>query len=324
MNITRRGIIGTLGGTALPGLAVAQASFPSRPVRLVVPFPPAGGADILARLVVGRVAQALGQPIVVDNRPGAGGNIGAGEVARAAPDGYTLLYGHNGTHGINHAIYRNPGFDPIRDFVPVARLSSIPLMLVVNSSQPATNLAEWIAFVRTHPGEVSFASAGNGVSSHLAGVMFRNATGTEMTHVPYRGAAPALTALLAGQVQMFIDLVVTVYPQVQAGRLKAFGVTTSTRMPSAPEVPTLAEAGLPGFELQAWDGIFAPLGTPAERVRTLNAAFNAALEATDVRDTLIQRGAVPQSGSAADFAAHVARELPFWVALAREAGAGAD
>lgn len=324
MNITRRGVVGSMGGVALPGLAVAEVSFPLRPVRLVVPFPPGGGADILARLVVGRAAQTLGQPIIVDNRPGAGGNIGAGEVARAAPDGYTLLYGHNGTHGINHAIYRNPGFDPIRDFVPVARLSSIPLMLVVNASQPANNLAEWIAFVRAHPGEVSFASAGNGVSSHLAGVLFRKAIGVDMMHVPYRGAAPALTALLAREVQMYIDLVVTVYPQVQAGSLKAFGVTTSTRMPSAPEVPTLAEAGLPGFELQAWDGIFAPAGTPPDQVRTLNAAFNAALEDPERRNTLVQRGAVPQPGSPAEFTAHVARELPFWVSLAREAGAGAD
>jgi tripartite-type tricarboxylate transporter receptor subunit TctC len=309
---------------AWPPAAHAQPTYPDRPVRLVVPFPPGGGADNLARAIVPRASQALGQSIVIDNKPGAGGNIGAAEVARAAPDGYTLLYGTNGTHGINQALYANPGFDPVRDFVPVARLTVIPAMLVVHPSVPAGSVAELVAYLKANPNKVSFASAGNGTTSHLAGVMFRNLTGTDIQHIPYKGGGPAMTGLLAGDVQMMIDLMVSVYPNARAGKLKGLAVTTRQRVTSAPDLPTLDEAGVPGFDLAASDGIYAPAGTPRAIVDRLNAAFRQALEDSAVRDSLVSRGAFPMPGSPEDLARHIAREYPVWVKLVKDSGAKVD
>ena len=311
-------------GPLLHGLAQAQTSYPDRPVRLVVPFPPGGGADNLARAIVPRAAQALGQSIVIDNKPGAGGNIGAAEVARAAPDGYTLLYGTNGTHGINQALYAKPGFDPVKDFVPVARLTTIPAMLVVHPSVPSGSVKDFVAYLKANPGKVSFASAGNGTTSHLAGIMFGQLTGTDIQHIPYKGGGPALAGLLAGDVQMMIDLMVSVYPNAKAGRIKGLAVTTKQRVPSAPDLPTLDEAGVPGFDLAASDGIHAPAGTPRAIVDKLNAAFRVALEDPQVRESLVSRGAFPIPGPPEDLAAHVAREFPMWVRLVRDSGAKVD
>jgi tripartite-type tricarboxylate transporter receptor subunit TctC len=311
-------------GSLPVGAGRAQSVYPDRPIRMVVPFPPGGGADSLARAITPRATQLLGQPIVIDNKPGAGGNIGALEVARAAPDGYTLLYGHNGTHGINHALYAKPGFDPFKDFVPVARFNSVPFMLVVHPSIPASNAKELIAYIRANPGKVSFASAGNGLTSHLAGVMFKNVTNTDLLHVPYKGAAPALTAVLAGDTQLTFDTVINVLPQVRAGKLRAIAVMSRQRVPTAPEVPTIGESGIVGLEIEGSDGAYAPAGTPRAIVDKLNAAFRQALEDKEVRESLISRGAFPVPGSPEDFAQHVAREFPMWVKLVKDSGARID
>ena len=317
-------ICGGLTLAASCSLAAAQSSFPDRPIRFVVPFPPGGGADNLARAIVPRAAQLIGQPIIIDNKPGAGGNIGAAEVARAAPDGYTLLQGTNGTHGINQALYSQPGFDPFKDFVPVARFTVIPAMLVVIPSVPATNVKELIAYIKANPGRVSFASAGNGTTSHLAGVLFKNLTATDIEHIPYKGGGPAITGLLGGEVQVMIDLMVNVYPQVKAGKLKALAVTTRERVPTAPDVPTMDEAGLRGFEMVASDGAYAPAGTPRAIVDKLNAAFRKALEDPQVKENLIARGAFPVPGTPEDLARHVARDYPMWIKLVKDSGAKVD
>lgn len=306
---------------ATPALA---AEFPDKPIRLVVPFPPGGGADNLARAIAPKASQFIGQAIVIDNKPGAGGNIGAAEVARAVPDGYTLLHGTNGTHGINQALYAKTGFDPFKDFVPIARFTVIPAMLVVHPSIPATNVRELVAYLKANPNKVSFGSSGNGTTSHLAGVLFQNLTGTDIVHVPYKGGGPALTGLLAGDVQMMVELMVSVYPHAKAGKIRGLAVTTKQRVATAPELPTLDESGVAGFELAASDGVYAPAGTPKAIVDRLNAAFRHALEDRDVRDNLAARGAFAMPGSSDDLAQHVAREYPLWIKLVKDSGARVD
>jgi tripartite-type tricarboxylate transporter receptor subunit TctC len=306
------------------GGAQAQSAYPERPVRLVVPFPAGGGADNLARAIAPKAAQILGQPIVIDNKPGAGGNIGAAEVARAAPDGYTILHGTNGTHGINQALYAKPGFDPMKDFVPIARWTMLPAMLVVHPSVPANNVNELVAYLKANPNKVSFGSAGNGTTSHLAGTMFKTLTGTDIVHVPYKGGGPALAGLLAGDVQMMVELMVSVFPNAKAGKIKGLAVTTKQRVPTAPEIPTLDESGVPGFDLAATDGVYAPAGTPKAIVDKLNAAFRQALEDPQVRENLASRGAFGVPGTPDDLAKHVAREYPMWIKLVKDSGAKVD
>jgi len=317
-------LFGIFATVAVVAPAHAQTTYPDKPIRFVVPFPPGGGADNLARAIVPKASQILGQPIVIENKPGAGGNIGAADVARAAPDGYTLLQGTNGTHGINQALYAKTGFDPVKDFVPVARFTVIPAMLVVHPSVPATNVKELVAYIKANPGKVSFASAGNGTTSHLAGTLFKNLTGTDIEHIPYKGGAAAMTGMLAGDVQMMIELMVSVYPNAKAGRLKGLAVTTKQRVSTAPELPTLDEAGIPGFDMAASDGVYAPAGTPKPVVDKLNAAFRQALQDPQVRDHLIARGAFPVPGTPDDLAQHVAREYPMWIKLVKDSGAKVD
>ncbi len=320
-HITRRAVL-ALAALAMAGLAHAQ--YPDRPIRLVVPFPPGGGADNLARAIVPKAAQILGQPIVIDNKPGAGGNIGSAEVARAAPDGYTLLQGTNGTHGINQALYAKPGFDPLKDFVPVARWTVIPAMVVIHPSLPASNVTELVAYLKANPGKVSFASAGNGTTSHLAGVRFAQLTGTDIQHIPFKGGGPALTGVLSGETPLMIDLMVSVYPQVKAGKLKGLAVTTKQRVSTVPDVPTLDESGVTGFDIAASDGVYAPAGTPPAIVEKLNAAFRQALEDPQVRENLVSRGAFPMPGPASDLVKHVNGEYPMWIKLVKDSGAKVD
>ena len=308
---------------AVPG-AQAQSSYPERPVRLVVPFPAGGGADNLARAIAPKAAQFLGQPIVIDNKPGAGGNIGAAEVARAAPDGYTILHGTNGTHGINQALYAQPGFDPFKDFTPIARWTMLPAMVVVHPSIPASNVRELIAYLKANPNKVSFGSAGNGTTSHLAGTLFKQQTGVDIVHVPYKGGGPALAGLLAGDTQLMVELMVSVYPHVKAGKIKGLAVTTKQRVPTAPDFPTLDESGVAGFDLAATDGVYAPAGTPRPIIDKLNDAFRRALEDPQVRENLAGRGAFGVPGTPEDLAAHIKREYPMWVKLVRDSGAKVD
>ena len=305
------------------GSAVAQ-EYPDRPVHLIVPFPPGGGADILARTVAPRLAQALGKPIVIENKPGAGGNVGAEYVARAAPDGYTLLYGTNGTHGINASLYRNLRFDPVKDFVPVSRMTTIAAMLIVNNQFPPTTVEELIRYARANPGKVNFASAGNGTTSHLAGELFKTMAGIDIVHVPYRGGALAVTDLIGGQVQMMIDVMPNALPLARDGRARGIAVSTATRYPGAPEYPTIAESGLPGFEASAWDGIFVPAGTPAPIVARLNAAVRETVEDPQVAEALRARGAQPMPNSPEAFARYIAESSEKWARAVRASGAKID
>jgi tripartite-type tricarboxylate transporter receptor subunit TctC len=317
-------ICATLAALAVPATPSLANDYPAKPVRLVVPFPPGGGADNLARLIMPRVAEELGQPIIIDNKPGAGGNVGAEYVARAAPDGYTLLYGTNGTHSINASLYRNLRFDPVKDFAPVSRMTSIAAMLIVNPKLPATNVAELISYARANPGKLNFASAGNGTTSHLAGELFRTMAGIDIVHVPYRGGALAVTDLIGGQVQMMIDVMPNAFPLAKDGRARGLAVASAQRFPAAMEYPTLAESGLPGFEASAWDGILAPANTPEPVIRRLNAAIRAALDDPRIVSALLARGALPVGGSPEHFARHIAESTKKWAAVVQSSGAKID
>jgi tripartite-type tricarboxylate transporter receptor subunit TctC len=303
---------------------VMAQTYPDKPVKLVVPFPPGGGADNLARSVMPRVGEILGQAIVIENRPGAGGNVGSEAVARSPADGYMLLYGTNGTHGINHALYAKTGFDPLKDFATVSRVSYIPAMLVVIPSVPANNLSDFVAYLKANPGKVSFASAGNGTTSHLAGERFKRAVGVDIQHIPYKGGGPAITGLLGGEVQMMIDLTANLSAQVKAGKLKAIAVTSTSRVPSFADLPTMEEAGLAGFEITASDGIFAPTGTPRTVIDKLNAAMKQALSEPAVVERLAARGAVAIYSTPEAQLAHITKELPIWARLVKDSGAKVD
>jgi tripartite-type tricarboxylate transporter receptor subunit TctC len=311
-------------GVLATGAAQAQSTYPDKPIKLIVPFPPGGGADNLARTIIPRASQLIGQPIVIENKPGAGGNIGAEMVAHAAPDGYTLLHGTNGTHGINHALYAHTGFDPIKDFAPISRFTTIPAIMVVYPGLPVHSVKELLAYLKANPGKVSFASSGNGTTSHMAGELFKMMTGVDIVHVPYRGGGPALTALISGEAQMDIDLMANLYPNVEAGKLRGLAVSTLQRVPTQPEIPTIDEAGVPGYEIAATDGIYAPAGTPRPIIDKINAAIRGALTDPTVVKNLAARGAVPSPSTPEELAKHIADELPKWAKLVKQSGAKLD
>jgi tripartite-type tricarboxylate transporter receptor subunit TctC len=300
------------------------ADYPERPIRIIVPFAPGGGGDTLARMVLNKVAEQKKWTIVIDNRAGAGGNIGTAAGAHATPDGYNLSYGTNGTHAINHTLYKNPGFDPIKDFEPISRLTQIALLVVTNPAVPAKTTKELIAYLKANPGKVNIASAGNGTTSHLAQEMFKGAAGVEYQHVPYRGGGPAKIDLLSGQVQMMIEIMPSVYGLVKEGKLNGLAVTTAKRWPLAPEIPTLAETVLPGFEVTAWDGLWAPRGTPKEVIATWNAALRTALADPALRNALLAAGAEPSPTTPDELGKFVAAELPRWGAAVAKSGAKID
>jgi len=322
----RAGVIGALVlCIALTGSVRAEdAPYPNKPVHLIVPFPAGGGADTLARTIMPGVAKALGQPIIIENKAGAGGNVGAELVARSAPDGYTLLYGTNGTHAINASLYKNLGFDPVKDFIPVSRMTEIAAMLIVNPKVPVTSTAELITYARANPGKLNFASAGNGTTSHLAGELFKTQAGIKIVHIPYRGGALAMTDLIGGQVDMMIEVMPNAAPQVSAGRVRGLAVSTAKRFPGAPEIPTISESGLPGFEASAWDGIFVPAGTAMAIVQRLNSAIRQALEDPETIAALLARGAQPVPGTPESFARFITISSERWGAAVRASGAKID
>jgi tripartite-type tricarboxylate transporter receptor subunit TctC len=304
---------------AFLSFSAAAQSYPSKPIRLIVPFAAGGGNDNVARLVGKRLADGLGQPVLVDNRPGAGGVVGAELAAKSAPDGYTLFLGGVGSHAINPNLHEKLPYDPIKDFAPVALLAQAPLVLVVHPSVPANSVAELTAYARAHPGKLNFASNGNGSSSQLAAVMFDSMAGVEMVHVPYKGLSPALADLLSGQVQLMFSSVVAILPHVKAGKLRGLAVTGAKRLASLPELPTIAESGLPGYEASSWYGILAPAGTPRDIVMKLNAELAKALEQPEVRNSLLAEGAEPVGGSPEAFAAHIRAEKERLGKLIRDA-----
>jgi tripartite-type tricarboxylate transporter receptor subunit TctC len=262
--------------------------------------------------------------LVIDNRAGAGGNIGTASAARADPDGYTLAYGTNGTHAINHTLYKNTGFDAVADFEPISRLTEIALIVVVTPSLPVKNVAELMAYLKANPGKVNAATAGNGTTSHLAAQMFKTATGLDFVTVHYRGGGPAMTDLISGQVQMMIEVMPNAFPQVQGGTLRGLAVTTAKRWPQTPDIPTLAESGLPGFSVTAWDAMFAPRGTPKEIIATLNAALRKALEDPALKQALLARGAQTAASTPDELRTHVQTELKRWGDVVIASGAKVD
>ena len=309
---------------AAAGSQPAAAAYPDRPIRVIVPFPAGGGGDILARTVLNKIAEQQGWTIVIENRPGAGGNIGVEAAARSAPDGYTLSYGTNGTHAINQTLYAKPGFDAVKDFTPVGRFTQIGLVLAVHPSLPANSVKELIAYLKANPGKVNYATAGNGTTSHLAGAMFKNTTGADFVIVPYRGGGPAMTDFIAGTVQMMIEVMPSALPQVQGGKLRGLGVTTANRWPLARDIPTMTEGGIKDFVITAWDGLFAPAGTPKPIVDTLNAAVRKALADPQTQEALLKRGAEVVPGSPDEFGRFVGAEVARWGKLVKESGAKVD
>ena len=307
-----------------PFAAQAQAAFPSKALTIVVPFSAGGTTDILARVVGQYIAKDLGQPVIIDNRPGAGGDIGAQMVARAAPDGYTLLMGTVGTHAINQSLYKKMAFDPIKDFAPITRVALVPNLLVANPSQPYKNVKELIAYAKANPGKINFASSGSGTSIHLSGEMFQQMAGVEMQHIPYKGSAPALTDLLGGQTAIMFDNMPSVIGHVKAGKLRPLAVTTPQRSPALPDVPTIAEAGVPGYSATSWFGLLAPAGTPAPVIAKLNASVLKALQDPEVKKKMAEQGAEPNGEKPEQFAEFIRSETAKWGQTVKKSGATAD
>ena len=304
--------------------AAAQSPYPSKPIRFVVPYPAGGPLDTIARLLSQKVSESVKQPVIVDNKPGAGGNIGADLVAKAAPDGYTILMGAVATHAINPALYASIPFDPVRDFVPVTQIASTPNVLVVHPSIPAGSVREFIAYAKQNPGKLNFGSGSTGSAGHLAGELFKSMAGVDMTHVPYKGAAPAMQDLIGGQIQLMFDNLASSLGQVRAGKVKALAVTTAKRTALAPELPTVAESGLPGFDISTWFGVFAPAGTPREALDRLHAEFTRALAAPDVRQRILALGAEPVGNRPEEFAAYIRDEAAKYARLVKASGAKVD
>ena len=303
-------------------LAHAQ-SYPVKPIRIVIPYPPGGGTDIVIRAVSGRLSERLGQPVVVDNRGGATGTIGSESVAHAAPDGYTLLAHTNAGITILPHLNKKLPYDPIKDFAPVTMAASSPYLMVVNPKVAATSVAQFIALAKAKPGELNYASSGNGASTHLAGLLFCQMTGVKMVHIPYKGSGPATTELLAGQVQMRFSSIPPVLQHVRSGRLRALAVTSMKRFALVPEVPAVAET-VPGFEVLSWYGVFAPTGTPAPIVKKLNADFAAALNSPDVKALLATDGSEVVASSPDYFGKVIKAEYARWAPVVKESGAKID
>lgn len=323
ISMSRRAALKTLAqaGVALAGSAAwaAELSYPTRAVTLVVPFPPGGPTDVTARLLADKLGTVLGHPIVIDNRAGASGNIAAGLVARAEPDGYTLLFGTGGTHGANPALYKDPGYDPIKSFAPVVWATRSPNIVVVNPSFPAHSIKDLIDLAKAQPGKLSSAAPGYGSTPHMAGELFKIAAGIDIVHVPYRGSGPALNDVVAGHIPIMFDGVPSSLPLVRGGQLRALAITALERLPSAPDIPTIAET-LPGFEADGWFAVYAPAGTPQPIIAKLNAAANEALRSADLRDRYTELGAVVVGGTPELLRDRVAAEVKKWAEVVAKAG----
>jgi tripartite-type tricarboxylate transporter receptor subunit TctC len=303
--------------------ATAGDTYPSKPITWVVPFPPGGAMDVMARTLGDKLSQSMKQPVVVENRPGAGGSIGSGVVARSAPDGHTIMIVSIG-HAVNPSIYPKLSYDATRDFEPVSLVGIVPNILVAHPSLKANNVKELIALAKAEPGKLSYASAGNGTTVHLAAELFNSMAGLDILHVPYKGSAPAVTDLMGGQVNIMFDSVSSAKPYIQSGKLKALAVTTSKRSSIFPNVPTMAEAGLPGYELSGWYAVFVPAKTPKPIVDRLNAELVKALKQDDVRARFTQIGAEPVGSSPQQLANTLKTETARWAKIVRERNIKAD
>jgi len=314
-----------LAAVALAVSAAVQAqAWPSKPIRYIVNFAPGGTTDILARMIAPKLADALGQPVVVENRAGAGGNVGAEAVAKSPPDGYTIGAGTVSSHALNATLYSKLPFDPLKDFAPITMLATLPNMLVVHPSLGVNNVAELVALLKANPNKYSFGSAGNGTSQHMSGEMFKTMTGTSMQHIPYKGSGPMIPDLLAGQISMSFENITTAFPPVKQGRLKALAVTTRKRSFVAPDVPTMQEAGLAGYDITSWQALFAPAGTPKEIIARLHAETAKALKAPDVAKRLEELGLDAGGIAPEELAAIIRSDIPRLGKVVRDSGAKVD
>ena len=312
-----------LSGTVLFAWSVlvcAQSGgYPERPIRIVVAYTPAGTTDILARVIGQKLNEAWGQPVIIDNRPGANGNIGTEYAAKATADGYTLLMGTAGTHGINPGLYRKLGFDAVKDFAPISLVAMVPNIFVVNNAVPARDLREFIAYAKANQGKLNYGSPGNGSTAHLSMELFKSMTGIQMLHIPYKGSAGVLSDLIGGQIVATMDNMPVYVPQAKAGKIRALAVSPSRRSPAAPEVPTVAEAGVPGYNSGAWFALFAPADTPKALANKLARETTRILKLPDVSARLADLGAEPVGGSPEQLAAHIKAEIAKWAKVIKDA-----
>ena len=301
------------------GAALAADGYPVKPIRIVVAYTPAGATDILARVVGQKFTEAWGQPVIIDNRPGANGNIGTEYAAKATADGYTLLMVTAGTHGINPSLYRKIGFDAIKDFAPVSLVAMVPNIFVVNNAVPAKDLREFMAYAKANPGKLNYGSPGNGSTAHLSMELFKSMTGINMAHIPYKGSAGVLADLIGGQIAATMDNMPPYVPQVKAGKIRALAVSPTRRSPALPDVPTVAEAGVPGYDSGAWFGLVAPANTPKDIVSKLSRETARALKLADVSARLSDLGAEPVGSTPEQFAAHIRTEIAKWAKVIKDA-----
>ena len=329
---TRRCWLAAVAGMAMICAAIpvtAQIAWPSKPVRIVVPFAPGGTTDILARAVAPELSKVFGQSFIVDNRAGAGGNLGADIVAKSAPDGYTLLMGTVGTHGINKALYSRLPYDPQKDFAPITLVAGVPNVMEMNAEKAKAlginNVPDFIKYAKAHPGQLNMASSGNGTSIHLAGELFKTMTGTFMTHIPYTGSGPAMMGMLSGTVDVMFDNLPSSMAQIKSGKLKAFAVTSSQRSAAMPDLPTIEEAAkLKGFEASSWFGLLAPAGTPPEIVLRIQQETAKALGLPNIKEKLLAQGAIPSGNTPQEFAALIDAEIKKWAPVVKASGARVD
>ena len=299
-------------------------SYPAKPIRFIVPFPPGGSADILARAIGQKAGEGLGQSLVVENRPGAGTAIGAEALAKSPADGYAVMIGTVSSHAINPALNPKLTYDPVKDFTPISLVASIPFAMIVHPSVPAKSVSEFISLAKSKPGSLNYSSAGNGTSNHLAGELLKSMAGIDIVHIPYKGSAPALNDLVAGQVSLMFDLVLTAAPHVKSGAVRGLAVTGARRSSALPELPTVAESGVPGYEVSAWFGIFAPAGVPQPVVQRLNAEFVKALQQPELRQRLASQGAEPLTSTPEEFAAYLRSEIAKWAKVVKDSGMKVD
>ncbi|MDP2254869.1 MAG: tripartite tricarboxylate transporter substrate binding protein [Polaromonas sp.] len=311
--------------------AAAQTSWPTKPVKIVVPFAPGGTTDILARAVAPELSKALGQPFIVENRAGAGGNIGADLVAKSAPDGYTVLMGTVGTHGINKSLYTRLAYDPQKDFAPITLVAGVPNVMVMNAETAKTlginSVPDFIRYAKAHPGRLNMASSGNGTSIHLAGELFKSMTGIYMAHIPYTGSGPAMMAMVSGNVDVMFDNLPSAMPQIKGGKLKAFAVTSAERSAALPDLPTIEQAGGPtlkGFDASSWFGLLAPAGTPPDIVKRMQEEVAKALSTPAIKEKLLAQGAIPSGNTPQQFAAFINAEHEKWAKVVKASGAKVD
>ncbi len=321
MAITLRGVCAITAATlALASASASAQDYPMKPLRFIAPNLPGGPTDILARLIGQKLAESMGQPVIVENRSGAGGNIGTEVAAKTPPDGYTLVTGNNATFGANASLYKHLGFDPIKDFAPIALVGTQPNILVVNPALPVHNVKQLITLAKARPGELNYAGSGMGAAAHLSAELFNSMAGVRIVHVPYKSAAPALVDVIAGQCQLIFATSLSVIPHIKSQKVRALAVTNAKRSRLMPELPTIAEAGVPGFEATTWHGVLTTGGTPVAIVNKLNGEINRILQMPDVRDRLGALGAEIIGGTPKEFADHIQREIPKWAKVIKDAG----